>query len=125
MTLDDCLDHAREAHASLNGRSSISFEEFLLYFHDWKCVPVNVESKPVGALLMNGTEIHACISNGYGRWGSKSLLRELDAIKKQHGKATTSVATGNKIGEAFVERLGFNKVRETDAVTYYEATNGH
>jgi hypothetical protein len=125
MNLKDCLGHAIEAHASIHGRSSMTFDEFLTYFGGWKCIPVDVESHPVGALLVNGPEIHACINKGYGRWATKPLVRELERIKQEHGKAVTSVANGNRIGEQFVERLGFAKVRETDAVTYYEVTYGH
>lgn len=90
-------------------RWPVSFDEFTTAVREWDVEPVEVDGQLVGAVLMRGPEIHACIRpEGFGRWLSRRVLRStLARVVAEHGRAETSVATGNEAGEAFVRRLGF------------------
>lgn len=103
----------------------VSFEEFQWLCQDWDVEPVEVDGQLVGAVLMRGAEIHACIKpEGFGRWLSRSVLRRtLMRVVREHGRAETAVTTGNAVGEAFVQRLGFVEIERANGVTRY--TYGH
>lgn len=103
----------------------VSFEEFQWLCQDWEAEPVEVDGQLVGAVLMRGPEIHACIKpEGFGLWLSRRVLRDtLVRLVAEHGRAETSVATGNAAGEAFVQRLGFVESGRANGVTRY--TYGH
>lgn len=100
------------AYESAEGRlRGMSFTEFLQAISNWDVLPVKVDGEIVGAVLMNGPEIHACIKpKGFKKWLTKSVLRKtVYRLVKEHGKAVTRVEEGNVLGEHFVSRLGFKK----------------
>lgn len=78
---------------------------------------VFVDGEDVGAVLVVGPEIHACIKSGFGRWLHKKQLRILADVMDAYGYATT--ATTTQEGEAFVERLGFDLVGIGDGVKHW------
>lgn len=101
----DCL---RVAHESIKGRSDISFAVFYESFKDWDKTPVYVGEQLVGAILVNGPELHVCVKPaGYKRWFRKGLLSVLIEIIQKHGYAVTAVKEGNTVGDEFVKRFGF------------------
>jgi hypothetical protein len=78
---------------------------------------VFVDGVDVGAVLVIGPEVHACIKSGFGRWMLKKQLRILADVIDRHGYATTATTTDE--GEAFVERLGFDFVGIGDGVKHW------
>lgn len=100
----------------------MDFPQFVSSLANWEVYPVVVDHTVVGAVLTYGPEIHACISDGYGRWLSKRVLRNtLERILDEYGYATTSATT--PAGEQFVKRLGFV---ETEPGRYVKVKNhGH
>lgn len=110
---DPCRTEAlRAAYLSALDRlpNGSTFDAFAAALRDWACHPVRVDSALVGAVLVNGPEIHACIQPaGFGRWLSRPLLRLVDAAMQRFGYALTQAAT--PAGRRFVERLGFRPTR--------------
>lgn len=89
---------------------------------------VTVDGKDVGAILVIGAEIHACIlPEGFGRWCNRRAVRVLNDVIKRHGYATTSVSDGNESGMRFVERFGFRLIETVGAVRRYrkDTAYGH
>jgi len=119
---DDAL---RAAWESCRDRWPVEYEQFAQAMQEWDVEPVEVDGRIVGAVLMRGPEIHACIKpEGFGRWLSRRVLRDtLVRLVAEHGRAETAVATGNAVGEAFVRRLGFVESERSNGVTRY--TYGH
>lgn len=113
------------AWESCRDRWPVEYEQFAEAMQGWDVEPVQVDGHVVGAVLMRGPEIHACIKpEGFGRWLSRRVLRDtLVRLVAEHGRAETSVATGNAAGEAFVQRLGFVESGRANGVTRY--TYGH
>lgn len=101
------------------------YSDFMRFFGDWECLPINVDGKPVGALLNLGPEIHACVNGGYGLWATKPVYQRFRSIVKEHGRALTSVMEGNTIGEAFVKRLGFKETSRANGVVKFEVSDGY
>lgn len=103
----------------------MSFDEFAAAVRDWEVEPVEVGGQLVGAVLMRGAEIHACIKpEGFGRWLSRSVLRRtLAQVVREHGRAETVVTTGNAVGDAFVRRLGFVEAGQENGLTRYTYGN--
>lgn len=100
-----------------------SFDGFAAALSGWKCYPVKVDSAIVGAVLVNGPEIHACIKpEAFGLWLSRRLLRLIDGAVKSFGYAMTQAAT--PAGKRFVERLGFKATRCAPTV-YLKVRHGH
>lgn len=108
------------AYESLRGRTNISYDEFVEQVNGWNVEPVLVGGEVVGAILVNGPEIHACIKpEGFRRWFRKQQMHILDSTIEKHGYAMTRVMQGNEIGKRFVERLGFTESHiEGNAVIY-------
>lgn len=100
----------------------MNFPQFVSSLENWEVHPVVVDHEVVGAVLMFGPEIHACISDGYGRWLTKGVLRKtLWGVLDEYGYATTSATTS--AGIEFVTRLGFV---ETEPGRYVKVKNhGH
>ena len=96
------------AWRSVVERWPIGFREFEQALSGWEIHPVFVDGNAVGAILVNGPEIHACIAGGYGRWFRKEQVAILNAVIERHGYAQTHATT--PAGERFVARLGFQKV---------------
>ena len=108
-------DALHVAYGSAEGRlGGMTFDEFSKATESWDVEPVEVDGQLVGAVLMNGPEIHACIKpEGFGRWLTRRVLRNtLRKTLLKHGEAVTRVTEGNAIGEHFVSRLGFKKEGE-------------
>jgi hypothetical protein len=118
-------EHAKQAYESVAKRYAIRYTDFLRHFGGWECTPLNVDGKPVGALLTKGPEIHACVNGGFGLWATKPVYKRFTQTIKEHGRALTSVAEGNTIGEAFVKRLGFKETGRAAGVIQYEVRDGH
>lgn len=99
------------AYESAQERMNLSFDEFQQRTENWIACPVHINGKLVGAVLMDGPVIHACINpEGFGRWLTKRVLKDtLCRILREHGHAVTHVQDGNAEGEYFVRRLGFRK----------------
>ncbi len=119
------LEALRAAWESCRDRWPVEYEQFAEAMRGWDVEPVEVDGRIVGAVLMRGPEIHACIKpEGFGRWLSRRVLRDtLVRLVAEHGRAETAVATGNAAGEAFVRRLGFVESERSNGVTRY--TYGH
>lgn len=76
-----------------------------------------------GAVVMTrDDELHvAAPRERRGMWITRRDLREvLGGILQRFGSARTSVMADNAAGQAFVQRLGFRKTRETPAQVFYE-----
>lgn len=116
------------AYESAKERMHLSRDDFMATFGTWRVRPVKVRGELVGAVLVGGNQIHACIKpRGFRRWLTKGVLKDtLLAVITEHGRAITSVSKDNEIGHRFVAGLGFKPVSEADGVTWYEVTNnGH
>lgn len=115
------------AYESAKDRMRLTREGFMETFCGWQVRPVKVRGKVVGAVLIGGNQIHACIKpEGFKRWLTKGVLQDtLWAVLAKHGRAITSVAKDNEIGHTFVAGLGFKPVSEADGVTWYEVKSGH
>lgn len=98
--------HLTTAWRSMADRIDLPFDDFLILVNGWDVHRVDVKGAPVGAIFVNGPEIHACIDCSYrGLWMSKKTLRVLSEVIRKHGYATTAATTPE--GAQFVERLGF------------------
>lgn len=119
-----CSEHVVRAYESLVDRASVSLAQFMSYCAGWDVVPVDVDGKPVGALLINGPEIHACIvKEAHGRWLSKRVLRVLDRIIDSYGYAVSRAQT--EAGHKFLDRLGFVEYdRDGEVVVYRKVKHG-
>jgi hypothetical protein len=108
------MTHLEAAFASLTQRApSLTYAQFAAQVGAMRVVPVDVDAKPAGAVIVHGDEIHACVLPwARGRWLSKRILRVLADVIREHGRAVTRAATSE--GVQFVERLGF--VRQPDGV---------
>jgi GNAT superfamily N-acetyltransferase len=84
----------------------LSFNGFCDSVRGAEIVPIHVGGEVAGALVVMGSELHACVLPGFqGRWVTRPLLRVLGRIVGAYGYATTSATTDE--GRKFVERLGF------------------
>lgn len=115
------------AWESCKDRLPVTFDAFEEATRGWDATPVYASGCLVGAILQNGVEIHACIKpEGFGKWLSRRVLREtIGATVKMHGRAITKVQQGNKVGDAFVRRLGFTPVSTSGGIVTYEVTHGY
>lgn len=68
--------------------------------------------KVVGMLMTQGPELHvAILPEARGKWLSRRLIREVfGPLLERYGAAKTKVAPGNRKGDDFVSRLGFEKM---------------
>lgn len=106
MQTSAASEHLVCAHESLVDRASVSLAQFMSYCAGWSVVPVDVAGKPVGALLINGPEIHACIvKEAHGLWMSRKVFRVIDQIIDSYGYASSRAQT--EAGHKFLERMGF------------------
>ena len=115
------------AYESAKDRMDLESDEFIDLFKDWDVHPVVVRNEVMGAVLIKGNQLHACIKpQGFKRWLTRSVLENtLYKVIKKHGKAITSVKTGNQEGDRFVRGLGFMPFSEDCGVTWYEVPHGH
>ena len=109
----------RKAWESVTPRADVTWEQFQALnaeVHD-----VTVDGKDVGAILVIGPEIHACITpEGFGRWCGRRAVRLLNSVIEKHGFATTSVMAENEAGKQFVERFGFMHERTENGTVHYK-----
>lgn len=103
------MDALTAAYESAADRlCGLSLDDFMAAVAGWDVHPVTVGGAVVGAVLVNGPEIHACVKReACGRWMSRRLLGVLDQVVKRYGFAVTSATTDD--GVRFVQRLGFTQ----------------
>ena len=120
--------HLLKAYESLKDRApGLTLDDFLKMAEGWDVHPVDVAGEPVGAVMLCGPEVHACIvPKARGLWCSKRMLRLLDEVIERHGHALTRVGRGSSEGHEFVSRLGFVAFGGggTGAVYYRKVKNG-
>ena len=115
-TVNDAL---RQAWIACGGEDVMPFDLFASSFGDWEIVPVAVDGRVTGAVMMKGCEIHVASATP-AKWISRGLIRRtLGRILQRHGRCVTYVRDANKRGQRFVERLGFVRTAE-GAVHAYE-----
>jgi GNAT superfamily N-acetyltransferase len=105
------------AYEALKPRLPMSFDDFCKTFEPFEIIGVNG-----GAVMVRGNEVHvAVVKSCEGKWISRRLIRDvLGKLITQYGCAVTTVMKDNERGQRFVERLGFNKVREEKGTIGYE-----
>jgi hypothetical protein len=100
------MDALHAAFESLSARADLSFEQFEAFAAGCDIHPVCVDGDIVGAVIVKGPDIHACIlSQARGRWFSRRCALILNDVIARHGFARTSATTQE--GMEFVMRLGF------------------
>lgn len=112
-------DAIRAAFDSASDRMpGVSLDQFRAATADCAVTPVRVDGRIVGAILVSGAEVHACIRpEGFRRWVSKRLMRVLDSVVATHGYAVTRVRESNGAALGFVRRLGFLTVIDNSGGT--------
>ena len=109
MVLEQSVKAAWE---SVSDRWPVSFEAFCELVNDWEIVPIQVDGKVAGAVLINGPEMHACVLPfARKRWFTRRFHRLIDGIIEKHGYAQTHAST--ELGRQFIERLGFVRYGES------------
>ena len=84
----------------------VGFDAFAAAFADADITPVCVNDECVGAILVKGCEVHACVMpHVRGRWVSRKLIKVLLDVVGKYGRAETVATTAD--GVEFVKRLGF------------------
>lgn len=107
--------------ASMAGRCDVGEKYLREELGHAEAYPVHVDGACVGAVVMMGPHVHACVAGGFGRWLSRRVLREtVGRVCGFYGKAITSVQEGNEVGLAFVARLGFREFLRRDGVVWFE-----
>lgn len=99
----------REAYESAAIRlGAMTFDQFAAAVADMTVHPIFADGKVCGAVLVRGSEIHACVLPwAAGKWFGRRAARVLNAVIDKHGEATTQATT--QAGRRFVEALGFIK----------------
>ena len=102
------MDAVEAAYLSASDRlRGVGLPEFREMLRAWDVHEIKAGGDIVGAVLVKGPEIHACIlPKAQGRWIGRPQLRILNNVIKKHGYAKTSATTPG--GKEFVERLGFH-----------------
>lgn len=95
-----------QAYLSAQDRlDGLTFAEFARALSKAEVHPVNVDGECVGALIVDGPEIHACVNGCKGLWVTRREVRILNGVIAKHGYAVTTATTSE--GRQFVQRLGF------------------
>ena len=116
----DCLHIAYEILKPRFG--ALSFLEFENHVKDFEVIPVELNGELVGAIMKNGTELHALVlEKARGKWFGKKALKVIQDTIKQHGYATTRVKDDHLMGHEFALRLGFevDKSKNENGITHY------
>lgn len=109
------------AWASMRGRTKAPREAFDLLASASEVHPVVVDGAIVGAVIVTGAEVHACVlPAAFGRWMGRQALQVVRDLVARHGRATTSVQKHCYAGVKFVQRLGFREIRREGDVIRYE-----
>lgn len=97
------------AWLSTEGRlAGMSFFHFAQSLANAEVNEIQVEGKTCGAVIVIGSEIHACILPwAKGRWFGRKAVRILNRVIEEHGEATTHATTEE--GRRFVQALGFEE----------------
>lgn len=99
---------AKAFQAASDRMPGVSLEAFADALAGAQVHPVSVDGECVGAVIVRGCEIHACVlPSARGRWFGRAQAAILDGVLKKHGVASTSATTAQ--GVAFVQRLGFRQ----------------
>ena len=98
------------AYNSVHTRAPwVTHDAFVKFVEQSEVHPVEVEGRAVGAIVVNGPEIHACVDpEAHGLWYTKRAARLLSGVIEKNGYARTSATTEE--GVKFVRRLGFEPV---------------
>lgn len=99
----------RVAYESAEARMpGVGFDAFAQALEDAEVHPVKVAGECVGAVIVKGNEIHACVlPEASGRWFTRREARVLNDVIDRYGFATTTATT--PAGVEFVRRLGFTR----------------
>ena len=126
-TEGDGMLSAKVVYQVIKDQLPIGFSEsdFLAYSTRYTFFPIIHNGVIVGAYANDGPIIHAAVLPiARGKWLSKRVLKWIDGIIKQHGKAKTTVEAWNHAGHCFVKRLGFISVGSIgDAILYEKRTS--
>ncbi len=94
-----------------------TLKSFKKSLKDWFVFGVERSGKCIGMGILKTGEIHFCISPEYqGRWLTKSILKQINQLPITH----TTVSTGNLSKQKFVEKIGFNPIRQLNGLIIYE-----
>lgn len=106
------MDALRVAYESAEARMpGVSFDAFARAMDGAEVHPVKVAGECVGAVIVKGNEIHACVlPKASGRWFTRREARVLNDVIERYGFAQTSATT--PAGVEFVRRLGFTRCGE-------------
>lgn len=96
---------------------SISPEQMAALLPDWKFYDCDS-----AVVMQRGPEIHvAAPSNARGRWLNRRHIREfLSGTLRIFGRVITSVKDDNAAGIAFVTRLGFERISESNGSIFFQ-----
>jgi hypothetical protein len=104
-------------HRSVRDRISVPLQAYAEALAHWRVVPIrDIDGTIVGAVALDGNEIHV---GAYRRPAScqRGLLRrELRETINRYGYARTHVRADNAAGLSFCRRLGFTVTEETEGV---------
>ena len=100
--------------------TNLTYKQFKNSIKDFDVIDVEIDGELVGAILKNGTELHALVlEKARGRWFGKKALKVINDTIKEHGKATTKVLGDYQMGHDFAIRLGFKVEQVKDGITHY------
>jgi len=109
------LDEARRAEGWIACMSAYGFNADAP--NGWDVLAIVDGDNVIGGVLVKGPEAHIGVTR---TTNIRHVLRKVigDQIKA-HGYATTSVRKTNTRGQRFVERIGYTKSREDEALIHY------
>ena len=99
----------KAAYNSASARMpGVSLDDFASAVEKADVHPVCVRGECVGAVIVIGCEIHACIlESARGLWFGRKHAQILRAVLQKYGVAATRATTEQ--GVQFVQRLGFRQ----------------
>lgn len=99
---------AKAYEATAPRMPGVSIHAFSMALDGADVHPVAVDGQCVGAVVVLGCEVHACVvPSACGRWFGRQQARILGDVLKKYGVAATRATTAQ--GVHFVERLGFRQ----------------
>ena len=103
------MDAVAAAYMSAQDRlGAVTLADFREALKQCEVHPVKVQWNIAGAVIVKGSEVHACILPwAHKRWFGRGQARILNDIIREYGYATTTATT--QAGREFVERLGFKQ----------------
>jgi hypothetical protein len=87
----------------------------------WKFIEIHRGGTLAAFVLVKGAEIHVSrLPEFKGRWLTRQDVERICLpIIKQFGHVKTAVMASNSAGQAFVQRLGFNRQHESNGIVHY------